>query len=174
MTETGGNAHRTRRPRVTVVGAACLALGSAMVACGDGGDGAIGPVVRAERSAGTWKTWVLSSGSEIQVPPPPAKGSAQAKADLDAVKDRADKRTAATSQVVEKWSGPLAMKPWTETAFDFVSKSEKNPPLSSRNYALVHVAMYDSLVASYHWKYQYNVEGPRGVKTLVPSSPDPS
>ena len=156
------------------MGAACAALMSAMVACGDDGGSPMAAVVRAEPTAGTWKTWVLSSGSEIQVPPPPAKGSAQAKADLDAVKDRADKRTAATSQVVEKWSGPLAMKPWTETAFDFVSKSEKNPPLSSRNYALVHVAMYDALVASYHWKYQYNVEAPRGVKTLVPSSPDPS
>jgi hypothetical protein len=145
-----------------------------MVACGDDGGSPTKAVVRAEPSAGTWKTWVLSSGSEIQVPAPPAKDSDKAKADLKAVKDAADKRTSATQARVDRWSGALPTKPWTETAFDLVSMSAKNPPLSSRNYALVHVAMSDALVASYHWKYEYSVEAPKGVKTLVPSSPDPS
>lgn len=145
-----------------------------MVACGGGGDSATEAVVRAESSAGTWKTWVLSSGAEIPVPAPPAKDSVRAKADLDAVKEAADKRTGATQQLVDKWSPPLATRPWTEAAFDFVSKSAKNPPLSSRQYGLVHAAMSDAVVASYHWKYEYKAEAPKGVRTLVPSSPDPS
>jgi membrane-associated phospholipid phosphatase len=165
---------RARRWRVTAVGTACLALSSMMAACGDDGDDAMDAVVRAERTAGTWKTWVLSSGSEIQVPAPPAKDSDRAKADLDAVKDRADQRSGASQALVDKWSQPLATKPWTETAFEFVSKNAKNPPLSSRNYALVHVAMHDAVVASYHWKYQYNAKAPDGVSTLIPVSPDPS
>ncbi|MDQ4069820.1 MAG: hypothetical protein M3203_10185, partial [Actinomycetota bacterium] len=160
--------------RVTAAAAAVTALMSVMVACGEDGGNAMGPVVRAEPTAGTWKTWVLSSGSEIHVPPPPARDSEQAKADLDAVKGAADKRTSATQQLVDKWSQPLATKPWTELALEYVSRQEKNPPLSSRNYALVHVAMHDAVVAAYHWKYQYRVEAPRGVETLVPSSPDPS
>ncbi len=145
-----------------------------MVACGDDGDRALDAVVRAEATAGSWKTWVLTSGSEIAVPLPPAKDSDKAKADLRAVKDAAGKRTGATQETVDKWSGPLPTKPWTETAFEFVSKGEKNPPLSTRNYALLHVAMADAVVAAYQWKYEYEVKAPEGVTTLVPASPDPS
>jgi hypothetical protein len=151
-----------------------MALSTVMVACGDDGDSAMAAVVRAEPTAGSWKTWVLSSGSEIAVPAPPGKDSDRAKADLKAVKDAAEKRSTATTDIVNKWSGPLPSKPWTETAFDFVSKNEKNPPLSTRNYALLHVAMSDAVVAAYHWKYEYDVKAPEGVSTLVPASPDPS
>ena len=172
----GTNATRTlgRRWRATAVGMACLALSSVMVACGDDGDDAMAAVVRREPTAGSWKTWVLSSASEIEVPAPPAKDSARAKSDLDAVKDRADDRTAATQTLVDKWSGALPTKPWTEAMFRAIEASSKNPPLSSRNGALIHVAMYDAVLAAYHWKYQYNVAAPEGVSTLVPVSPDPS
>ncbi len=160
--------------RAAAAGLTGLALSSAMVACGGDGDGAMEAVVRAEPTAGTWHTWVVSSGSEIQVPAPPAKGSERAEADLQEVKEAAKARTAATRATVEKWSGPLPSKPWTELAFDFVSKETKNPPLSSRNYALLHAAMADAVVAAYHWKYEYDVKAPDGVPTLVPASPDPS
>ena len=169
-----GTGTRPRLQRVTAAGLACVALASVMVACGDDGGSPMEAVVRAEPTAGTWKTWVLSSGSEIQVPAPPAKDSEQAEADLDAVKDAADRRRAGTQATVDKWSQPLPTKPWTEVMFRAIEKSSKNPPLSSRNGALIHVAMYDAIVASYHWKYQYNVEAPKGVDTLVPASPDPS
>ena len=165
---------RPRLQRATAAALAGMALASVMVACGDDGGSPTDPVVRAEPTAGTWKTWVLSSASEIQVPAPPAKDSERAKADLDAVKEAADKRTDGTQATVNKWSGPLPVKPWTEVMFRAIEKSSKNPPLSSRNGALIHVAMYDAVLASYHWKYQYNVEGPKGVDTLVPASPDPS
>ncbi len=159
---------------MTALGLAGLALSSAMVACGDDGDSAQDAVVRAEPTAGNWKTWVLASGSEIAVPAPPAKDSDKAKADVKAVKDAAGKRTAATQATVDKWSGPLPTKVWTETAFDFTAKGPKNPPLSTRNYALLHVAISDAVIAAYHWKYEYDVKAPEGVKTLVPASPDPS
>ncbi|HEX2118839.1 MAG TPA: phosphatase PAP2 family protein [Acidimicrobiales bacterium] len=169
-----GSSQRPRRQRVAAGGLACLAMASVMVACGDDGGSPMDAVVRAEPTAGTWQTWVLSSAGEIQVPAPPPRDSDQAKADLDAVKEAADRRTAGTRVVVDKWSGPLPTKPWTEVMFRAIEKSSKNPPLSSRNGALIHVAMYDAVLASYHWKYQYNVEAPEGVDTLVPASPDPS
>jgi hypothetical protein len=165
---------RPRHWRIVAIGAACLAMTSVMAACGDDSDSATAAVVRAEPTAGTWKTWVLSSGSEVQVPAPPAKDSAKAKSDLDAVKDAAGKRTDQTRATVDKWSAGLVTKPWTEAMFRAIEKSSKNPPLSSRNQGLVHVAMHDATVAAYHWKYQYNVEAPKGVSTLVPASADPS
>lgn len=165
---------RARHVRLTAAALACLALSSVMVACGDDKESAMQAVVRAEPAAGTWYTWVLSSPSEIQVPAPPAKDSERAKADLKAVKDAADKRTPETQATVDKWSGALPTKPWTQLAFDYVASGPKNPPLSSRNYALLHAAMADAVVAAYNWKYEYDVKAPEGVSTLVPSSPDPS
>ena len=159
---------------MAVAGLACVAISAGMVACGDDGDSAMEAATRAEPTAGTWKTWVLKSGSEVEVPAPPAKDSAKAKTDEKAVKDAAEARTSDTQAIVDKWSGPLPTKPWTEAMFRAIEKSSKNPPLSSRNGALIHVAMYDAVVASYHWKYQYNVAAPDGVSTLVPSSADPS
>jgi membrane-associated phospholipid phosphatase len=159
---------------VAVAGLACVAVSSGMVACGDDGESAMEAVARAEPTAGTWKPWVLASADEIPVPAPPAKDSARAKADQQAVEDAAGSRSAEAQATVAKWSTPLATKPWTELMFRAIEKSSKNPPLSSRNAALIHVAMYDSILASYHWKYQYNVEAPTGVSTLVPASADPS
>lgn len=160
---------------MAVAGLACVAVSGGMVACGDDGGGeAMAAVTHAERTAGSWKTWVLSSGSEIQVPAPPAADSAKAKADEKAVKDAADGRSSGTQATVDKWSGSFPIKPWTEIMFRAIEKSAKNPPLSTRNQALIHVAISDAVVSAYHWKYQYNVKAPDGVDTLVPASPDPS
>ena len=164
---------RMRMRRTTAVAAACLTLGTAVAGCNDGGGGRLEPTVAAQPTAGTWKTWVLGSPTDVIVPPPPAEGSDQAEADLNVVKDLVAQRTPEVRSTVEKWNGPLPTKPWTETAFDFVSKAEKNPPLQSRNYALLHVAMYDAVVSAYHWKQVHRVDAP-DVETLVAPGADPS
>ncbi|MGH9188827.1 MAG: vanadium-dependent haloperoxidase [Acidimicrobiales bacterium] len=128
----------------------------------------------AEPTAGQWVPWVLSAGSSVEVPAPPAAGSEKAKADLAELEKLATSRTDADRANVEKWGGPLPTKPWTEMILDFVSKSDKNPPLSSRNYALLHAAMYDATVSAWYWKYQYNVNAPSGVDLIGSVSPDPS
>jgi membrane-associated phospholipid phosphatase len=153
---------------------ACLVLAAALVTCGDDAGRAIAPVVRAEPTAGAWRTWVLAAGNEIGVPIPPARESDKAKADIRAVQLAAAKRTASTRTTVDRWSGPLPTKPWTETAFDLLSKAPADPPLATRNLALLHVAMADAVVSAYQWKYEYEVKAPEGVTTLVPASPDPS
>ncbi len=83
---------RRRMRRTTAVGAACVILGTALAGCGDDGD-RLEATVEAQRAAGTWKTWVLGSPTDVIVPPPPAKGSDKAEADLNAVKDMVDQRT---------------------------------------------------------------------------------
>ncbi|HVL27361.1 MAG TPA: hypothetical protein VM390_04395, partial [Acidimicrobiales bacterium] len=151
---------------------AALVLASVTAACG--GDGNDDTRTRAERTAGSWTPWILSSGGEIPVPPPPAEGSARARADLDEVRRLAQNRSQATLDRINRFSGPLPTDPWMAQVFEFVAKREKDPPLSSRNYGLVSVAMYDAVIAAYHWKYRYNVDPPSGVSRAVPASADPS
>ena len=165
---------RQRMAGVTAV----LVVASVVAACG-GGEGS-GPADRAapaaEPRAGTWRTWVLPSASAIAVPPPPAPGSERADADLAEVRRLAapGERTPAVLDQIQRWSGPLPTQPWTTKAFDLVAAQAKNPPLSTRNYALVHGAMYDAMVAAFSWKYEYDVEAPASIDTVIPAGADPS
>ncbi|HUR22926.1 MAG TPA: hypothetical protein VMZ73_03535 [Acidimicrobiales bacterium] len=176
----------SRRRSRAMVAALCIALATALVACANDNDEdssgssrtTVGALrvkgLRAEPTAGRWKTWVLASPDEIRVPEPPPVGSARAKADLAVVRSAADDRTEEVREAVRKWSGRIPVQPWNEVAFDFVARSAKNPPLSSRNYALVNVAAYDAVVAAFDAKYRYSVKPPDGVETLVAAGKDPS
>ncbi|HEX2117579.1 MAG TPA: hypothetical protein VHF91_00220, partial [Acidimicrobiales bacterium] len=156
-----------------------LALALALVAAACGGDGDGGGETasqKAEPSAGTWKTWVLGAPDEIPVPPPPAKGSAQEKAEDQEIKDLAGERTPEDKDIVRKWAaeGEPVSTPWLEMNLEFVAAREKDPPLSSRGYALMSVAAYDAMVAAWHYKYQYNRDAPDVAERLVEPGPDPS
>jgi membrane-associated phospholipid phosphatase len=130
--------------------------------------------IGAERAAGTWKPWVLASADQITVPAPPKAGSAEAKAELAEVRDLATKRTPQLEQDAHHWSDYPALEPWIKENMQLVSEQSKNPPLASRGYGLVSVAMYDAIVSTYHWKYVYNREAPEGTNPVVPAGPDPS
>ncbi len=167
-----GLGNRRFRPRALQAVAAGLMLTTTLVACGD--DKPKTTATRGEPTAGDWKPWVLTSTAEVTVPAPPASGSAQAKTELDEVKRLAKNRSPEVVDSINKWSGPLATKPWTDAMIDIVKTGPKDPPLSSRNYALLHVAMYDAVLAAYHWKYEFKSAAPKGVTPLVAPSADPS
>lgn len=154
-----------------------LMIAASLAGCSDDNKSSK-PVVavrpRAEPTAGQWKTWVLSSPSEVAVPPPPAKDSAIYQADLARVATAARLRASTDLDTVRKWSPALPTRPWTDIAFELVSTSPTNPPLAARNYALVHAAMYDAVVSSWYYKYVYNVAPPTGVEAVVAPGPDPS
>ncbi|MGH9189690.1 MAG: hypothetical protein ACRD0Q_06625, partial [Acidimicrobiales bacterium] len=164
--------------RMVALGSVCMFVAVSLAACSDSGKSkpAATPVAvaKAEPTAGQWKTWVLTSPLEVIVAPPPVPGSAKAKAELEEVKLAAEQRTSAIVEEVKRWSAPVPTAAWTKAAFDAVGAAAKDPPLSSRNYALIHVAMYDAAVASWYWKYAYNTEAPKGVRTVVPAGADPS
>jgi membrane-associated phospholipid phosphatase len=167
---------RSGRSRLAV-GALVLALVAG--ACSSGSDDAPQSAaesggIPAEAGAGTWKTWVLASPAEIKVPAPPKAGSAQEKAELTELKDLAAKRTPQMEEEAHHWSDYPALEPWVKENMELVSEQSKNPPLASRGYGLVSVAMYDAVVATYHWKYTYKREAPEGTNPVVPAGADPS
>lgn len=166
---------------VALTAAALLATG--LGACGDDDeDGAAGSSTTTTSTAGatgdedvaTWKTWVLTSASQIEVPAPPKEGSAERTAELEEVERLAGERTPAIEEQVEKWSGEIPTEPWTVLTNEFIAGQPKDPPMSSRNLAYVHAAMYDALVAAYHWKDQFRQPAPEGVDTLVDAGDAPS
>jgi len=129
---------------------------------------------RAEPSAGTWKTWVLPDPGRVSVPPPAAKGSAAAEAELAELRRLARTRSATTEQRARAGDGLAAIGQWMELNFQYVADRAKDPPAASRAYGLLSVAMYDAVVAAWHAKYRYRRAAPKDVGALFEPGPDPS
>jgi hypothetical protein len=142
--------------------------------CGGSDDGpSRAPAADAEPTAGTWKTWVLDSPSQIAVPPPPTADSAAAAADVRALDAAVKGRTADVEKQVREQNTQSVVEPWLGRAMALVSQREKNPPAASRSYGLVAVAMHDAAIAAYHWMYRYNRKAPERDPLVTPGT-DPS
>ena len=130
----------------------------------------------AEPTAGRWRTWVLASGGQVAVDPPPSPGSPASDREEQELQGMAARRTSAMADAVHRWGGrgrPVSA-PWMEMALGFVAAREKDPPASSRAYALVAVAAYDAMVAAWNAKYAYNRPVPAAARPLDDPGPDPS
>jgi hypothetical protein len=106
-----------------LIAGVCLA--TLVPACGSSG-------ARRPSALETWPTWVLTSAAAVPVPPLP-------------------RPTTAATTVAARTDAPLGRQ-WLELAMASVAARAKDPPASSRAYALVAVAAYDALLAARHWQ----------------------
>jgi PAP2 superfamily protein len=121
-------------------------------------------------TAGTWKTWTLSSNSQFRPGPPPAVGSEQLARDLAEVK--AYPRTNATNLLASFWEyygGRGVFEFWNDQASRaiFDSHLNANPPRAARIYAATNVALHDSMVACWDAKYTYWAPRPAMVDPTI-------
>lgn len=161
------------RPTPFVAGALTLVLVLSASAC-QSRTASSEETPAAEPEAGTWATWILESPSEVAVPPPPEPGTPDAEADAAGLRAAAEGRDEETTSEVDKWDADPAVAPWMELALDFIANRSKDPVAASRSYALVAVAMYDAVVATWHYKDTYDRPGPDSEGALVGAEPDPS
>jgi membrane-associated phospholipid phosphatase len=124
--------------------------------------------------AGSWKTWLLTSGRQPVVPAPPDSIS-----ELPAVNALAAQRDTATLDRVAYWDAGPAPYRWTEIAIDLAHvKNSLTGSHAARAYALTNAAMYDALIVAWKAKYAHQRPRPNLVDpTLSPSvavSPTPS
>jgi membrane-associated phospholipid phosphatase len=129
-----------------------------------------------DRNAGTWKTWLISSGKNFRAPPPPDRGATEQEAaevaNLAAAPDKA------ALDKIAYWDTGAPSYRWSELATAEYLKGGSNWLPASRGLALMHVAIYDSMVAAWDSKYAYNRPRPNAVKTdlktAIPTPPSPS
>src|SRR5262245_60584515 len=69
-----------------------------------------------EPKAGTWKTWVLASGSELRLPAPP--NAAATKAELAEMKGMTAQRDAAALERIRYWDFWSPVHRWNEMLTD--------------------------------------------------------
>ena len=137
-------------------------------------DAPTGPRFDTEESAATWKPWVLANNSALRPSAPPAAGSAQTTRELDEVVAMQRARSAATDSAIARWSG-IPTKNWHALALDRMEVywvllpdvRLATPPRTARAMALLNVAMYDALVASWDAKYTYRRKSPAGTDARI-------
>src|SRR6266849_919353 len=104
--------------------------------------------------AGTWRPWVLSSGSQLRLAAPPASDSPDFAAQIAQVKNLARDNTVQHSAWF--WQ-PSFVTPWLDTAHreSFESRLDTNPPRAARVYALATIAQHDATIACWDTKFTY-------------------
>jgi len=109
--------------------------------------------------AATWKTWVLSSGSELRPGPPPAYDSPQLAAEMNELRNfQRTPKTNADAFFWEYASGGLRNYWFWNDQLDRKMMEyglDANPPRAARAYALWSIAFYDAGVACWDAKYAY-------------------
>jgi hypothetical protein len=128
----------------TLVSRTAAAAGAATVAVRPG---------QVQPLAGSWPTWVLKSGREIQVAPPP---SSQATAvELDILRDLVSHRDAATRATIQYWDAGSPSYRWLQLALQQLQTQSSSIPRANQALAMLNVAVYESMVTVWQAKYMY-------------------
>ena len=129
-----------------------------------------------EPNAGSWKTWVLTSGSQLRLPAPPDKATSDS--EIKALKDMVPKRDAAALDQIAFWDTSSPSYRWNEIAVNEALKKGFGGPVAWRMLSMMHVAIYDALVAAWDSKYTHNRARPSVVDptlpTVIPNPQSPS
>ncbi|MCP1383869.1 phosphatase PAP2 family protein [Runella salmonicolor] len=143
--------------------------------------------------AGTWKTYLLTSAEEINVPAPTSVTSPEYVAELAALKGLSNTLTKEQQEAVVYW-GAGAVYRWNEIARELAARYNippasnadgkypvpdaanpladpkfpfANPPYTARALAYLSVAQYDALVSAWNYKYKYKRAAPSKVDATL-------
>jgi len=122
-----------------------------------------------EPGAGGWKTWVISSGKDYRVLPPP--GVEETQGELNALADLLAHGDAGTRDVAAYWDAGAPTYRWMDYLNNRIMANTPTTGYAHRVYAYMALAMYDATIAAWESKYAYNRARPsvadNRVKPLV-------
>jgi hypothetical protein len=128
-----------------------------------------------EPMAGQWNTFILSSGSEIQPPPPlGCKSDEYQKQIVDSV-EASKNRTAKQLQDIHFWGDIPPPAIWNNILNANITYYGLNVTESARAFAYLNVGMYDAGVSTWYTKFKYWTERPfQAVPGLITEIPTPN
>jgi membrane-associated phospholipid phosphatase len=107
-----------------------------------------------EPTAGQWKTWIISSGRDYRVPPPPSPSETQA--ELRALSDLISHSDQGTAAQIAYWDAGAPAYRWIDLISNRLLAGTPTTAFAHRVYAYVAMAMYDATIAAWESKYYYN------------------
>lgn len=165
--------------RVALKGCLLLLIGALVVSGSlQTGEAALprSPDAQIEARAGLWRTWVLGSGRQIRVPPPPDQTASAG--EIKQLQTMAGRRNAAALDQIRFWDTGGPAYRWNEVTVNTALRNNLPVNFASRALALVHVAIYDATVAAWSAKYTYRRPRPGSadpsLKTGLPTPASPS
>jgi membrane-associated phospholipid phosphatase len=125
-----------------------------------------------EPQAGSWKTWVLTSGSQFRLPAPPDERTTAA--ELQWLRQFRSEADDMARDQADYWSAGSPGFRWVELVTARVLDERTGRLDVPRVYALVTAAVYDATIAAWDSKYAYNRPRPSEAdRSLVPETPAP-
>jgi membrane-associated phospholipid phosphatase len=121
-------------------------------------EGRARPVTGIEPGAGAWRTWVLASGSELRLEPPP--DTRATKDELRQLRALAAQRDAAALDQISYWDSGSPSYRWIELALNQLQAKPMPPHRGNRIMSLLNVTVYDAMVATWDSKYTYDRRSP--------------
>jgi membrane-associated phospholipid phosphatase len=132
---------------------------------------ASGPPI--EPDAGTWKTWVLSSGKELRLPAPP--DAATTRDELAQLRALEARRDTAALDLINYWDSGSPGYRWDELALNHTLAKGIGGGRAWRLLALLNVAIADATIAAWDSKYAHNRQRPsERDPQLTPALPVPN
>jgi membrane-associated phospholipid phosphatase len=174
MTSMSQSPRASRLPLSRLLPLLLVALLAMQLVAAESSRAARPPQGQLEPTAGSWKTWVLSTGSELRLPAPPSRGATQA--ELRQLQALAAQRAAAADQIALWTSGGPAYR-WNEIGMEVALARGITTPPGVRVVALLNVAIYDATIAAWDSKYAHNRARPSvqfpalNTAAPVPNSP---
>lgn len=129
-----------------------------------------------EPQAGAWKTWVISSGRDYRVPPPPNRW--ETRAELRQLVNLTRHLDATEKQQIAFWDAGAPAYRWIDLINARALAGTPTTAFSHRVYTYVALAMYDATIAAWEAKYHYNRRRPsemdNNLRTALPVPNSPS
>ena len=116
-----------------------------------------------EPRAGRWRTWVISSGKDYRVPPPP--GPAETRGELQNLANLIRHNDATTRDRIEFWDAGAPGYRWLDLVSTRVLAGQTVSAYPHRVYTYLALAMYDATIATWESKYHYRRPRPSDVDT---------
>lgn len=128
-----------------------------------------------EPKAGTWRTWVIGTASQLR---PMAPGDAKATtAEIQVVKSLIGQANSDTMAQVAYWDTGSPAYRWLQLAYQQAQSAGLAPTQVTRTMALVSVAISDATIAAWDAKYAYGRQAPSildasvKVSVAIPNAP---
>jgi membrane-associated phospholipid phosphatase len=118
-----------------------------------------------EPSAGTWRTWVVPSVTQLRLSGPP--NAAWTAAEIQTIKSLMAESNADTRAQIAYWDAGSPGYRWMQLASQQMLAQNVAAPLFTRGMALVAVAIYDSTIAAWDSKYAWNRASPNAVDSAI-------
>ena len=132
--------------------------------------------VQIEPNAGNWRTWVISSGRDYRVPPPP--GHKETKAELRLLAELMSHNDPQVQQQIAFWDAGAPAYRWIDMINARLLAGTPTTTYSHRVYTYVALAMYDATIATWESKYFYDRPRPserdHDLPTVLPVPNSPS